>query len=95
MTVTTRSSQHDEILQETAARLIHILDVDKAIYACRDNYWHSVLPFILAYKRSIDRRPRPFGFAREDRNPRCHTLSQTVTQRHPLTPKTASPAIAA
>ncbi len=95
MTMTARSSRNDEILQETAARLIHILGADKAIYACRSNYWHGVLPFVLAYKRSQDRQPRPLGFMREDRNHRHHALSQTVTQRHSLTPKTASTAIAA
>jgi len=95
MTMAARSSRNDEILQETAARLIQILGVDKAIYACRSNYWHGVLPFALAYKRSLDQQTRPFGFMREDRNHRRHELSQTVTERHPLTPKTASLAIAA
>lgn len=95
MTMTARSSQNDEILQETAARLIQILGVDKAIYACRSNYWHGVLPFVLAYKKSLDRKTRSFGFLRQDRNHHRHGRSQTVTQRHPLTPKTVSPAIAA
>jgi hypothetical protein len=95
MTMTVRSSRNDEILQETAARLIHILGVDKAIYACRINYWHGVLRFILAYEKSLDRQPRPCGFMRPDRDVSCRLLSHAVTIRRHLIPNAAPPAIAA
>jgi hypothetical protein len=63
------------------AGLINILGVDKAIYACRSNYWHGVLRFVLTDKRSLDRQPRPCGFMRPDRNVSRDGLSQTVTNR--------------
>ncbi|MDH3663528.1 MAG: hypothetical protein OEU92_26515 [Alphaproteobacteria bacterium] len=94
MKMTARTSRNDEILQETAARLIHILGVDKAIYACRSNYWHGVLRFVLAYEKSLDRQPRPLVAAPPDGDGR-RALSQTVTNRRHLIPKVASPAIAA
>ena len=95
MTMTARSCRNDEILQETAARLIHILGVDKAIYACRSNYWHGVLRFVLAYKASLDRQRRHIGSVRRDRSVSRDGLSQTVTNRRHLIPNAASPAIAA
>ena len=42
-----RSSQQDEVLQETAARLIDALGIDSAIFICRSNYWHGILRLIL------------------------------------------------
>lgn len=95
MATAAHSSPHDEILQETAARLIHVLGLDDAVYACRSNYWHRVLRFVLAYKRSVDQSPRPHGFVRPDGNLGNHSLSQTVTERCRMIPKAASPAIAA
>ena len=94
MANTARTSRNDEILQETAAHLIHILGVDKAIYACRSNYWHGVLRFVLAYKKSLDRQPSPVGAAHPDGD-RRRALSQTVTKRHQSIPKAATLAIAA
>lgn len=40
-------SQDNEILQETATRLIKALGVETAISICRSNYWHGVLQLIL------------------------------------------------
>ena len=95
MTMMTRTFVNNDILQETAARLIHILGVDKAIYTCCSNDWHGVLSFVLAYKRSLGPKPCAFGLVRSDRRHRHHGVSQTVTNRRHLIPKTASPAIAA
>ncbi len=95
MATAAQSSPHDEIHQETAARLIHVLGLDDAIYACHSNYWHAVLRFVLAYKRSVDQSHRPHGFARPDGNVRDHSLSQTVTERCRMIPKAVPPAIAA
>ena len=95
MATTVQSSPHDEILQETAARLIHVLSLDHAIYACRSNYWHGVLRYVLAYKNLVDQQHRPQDFARPGGNVRDHSLSHAVTERCRMTPKATSPAIAA
>lgn len=95
MATIAKSSQHHEALEETAARLIHILGLDNAIYACRSNYWHGVLRFVLAYKTFVDQQPRPHGFARRERNAKVHAVLQTVTQRDRLIPNAIPPAIAA
>ena len=58
MTSLVHSSQLDEILQETAARLITILGLDSAIHVCRSNDWVRVLRFVLAYKKAVSLTPR-------------------------------------
>lgn len=95
MVMTAQSSRHDETLQKTAARLIYILGLDGAIYACRSNYWHGVLRFVLAYKTSLDRQPQPHGSADSERNVERRAVLQTVTQRCQVTPTTTPSDIAA
>lgn len=90
-----QSSQHNETLQKTAARLIYILGLDGAIYACRSNDWHGVLRFVLAYETSLDQQPRSYGSADTECSIKRRAVLQTVTQRCELTPITAPPAIAA
>jgi len=95
MATTAQPSPHDESLQETAARLIHVLGLDHAAHACRSNYWHGVLRFVLAYKRSVDQQHRSYGFARHNGDIETPCLSQAVTERCRMIPKAAPSAIAA
>lgn len=53
MTSLADSSQSNDVLQETATRLINSLGPDSAIYICRSNYWSGVLRLVLAYKDSL------------------------------------------
>jgi len=89
MTMSAQTSQHDDILQKTAARLIYVLGVDYAINECRNNNWSAVLRFVLAYRTFLDQQPRPFGFAR--RRPPVWL----DTFRHTMSPTVSEPAIAA
>ncbi len=50
MDISSQSSQQEEILQETAARLIDAMGIDTAIFICRSNYWHGVLRLVLERK---------------------------------------------
>ncbi|MEM9440878.1 MAG: hypothetical protein AAGA73_10575 [Pseudomonadota bacterium] len=72
MDISSKSSQQDMILQETAARLIDAMGIDTAIYICRSNYWHGVLRLILERKN----KPRSFDAFREspDQHERLHSL---------------------
>ncbi len=47
MNSTTTLRRENDILQETATRLINALGVETAIYICRSNYWHGVMQLIL------------------------------------------------
>ena len=89
MATSVQPSQHDEILQKTAARLIYILGVDDAIDTCRSNDWSTVLRFVLAYQRFLNQRPHPFGF------PGRRPAAWLDTFRHTLSPTVSEPAIAA
>ena len=46
MTDAPQKTGSDDVLRETARRLIETLGVDGAIYVCRSNYWHGVLRLI-------------------------------------------------
>ncbi|MGI9416254.1 MAG: hypothetical protein ACR2RA_00295 [Geminicoccaceae bacterium] len=41
-----RTTNSDDVLKETALRLIKALGVEGAIFVCRSNYWHGVLRLI-------------------------------------------------
>jgi len=43
----------NELLKETATRLIKALGVDMAIFICRSNYWHGVLQLILDQEANL------------------------------------------
>ncbi|MGI9450104.1 MAG: hypothetical protein ACR2QH_05620 [Geminicoccaceae bacterium] len=53
MNTTITLSKDNELLQETATRLIKALGVDMAIFICRSNYWHGVLQLILDQESSM------------------------------------------
>ena len=77
MNATITVSKDNELLQETATRLIKALGVDMAIFICRSNYWHGVLQLILDQKSSLT--------AAADVEPvsepiRLHSLPRTTVQ---------------
>ena len=78
MAMTAQSSQHDDALQTTAARLIYILGLDDAMATCRSNGWPEVLRFVLAYKTFNDRQPT-LRFSAHKPSLACHKPSQNVT----------------
>ncbi len=57
--------QDDEILQETATRLVKAMGVETAISVCRSNYWHGVLRLILDQR--ADKTGRTGDMASTDR----------------------------
>ncbi|MGI9492595.1 MAG: hypothetical protein ACR2QF_09375 [Geminicoccaceae bacterium] len=52
MNTTITLSKDNELLQETATRLIEALGVEMAIFICRSNYWHGVMQLILDQEAS-------------------------------------------
>lgn len=76
MDISSRSSQQDEILQKTAARLIDAVGIDNAIFVCRSNYWHGVLRLVL------ERREKPrlvvANHGRSDEYDRLHSPRQSA-----------------
>ncbi|MGI9435843.1 MAG: hypothetical protein ACR2Q4_13625 [Geminicoccaceae bacterium] len=73
MEIAARSSQQDEILQETASRLIDALGLEGAIFVCRSNYWHGVLRLIEARKHGAQTQ-RPQGKPSSACPNRLHSL---------------------
>lgn len=80
MNSTTAFSQKNDILQETATRLINALGVESAIYICRSNYWHGVLQLILDQKAGLAAPLQNMQSARTDLSARLHSLPQTTVQ---------------
>lgn len=79
MDISSRSSRQDEMLQETAARLIDAVGIDSAIFVCRSNYWHGVLRLVL------ERRKKPrlviTDHSRSDRSDRLDSPRQSAILR--------------
>ncbi|MEM8951873.1 MAG: hypothetical protein AAGA21_24690 [Pseudomonadota bacterium] len=78
MAIATDIATDQETLEEIAARLIFLLGLDKAIRACRGNAWHSVLPFVMAYKKATENRVQSFGFFRPSRAQRAPAMSLPI-----------------
>ncbi len=75
----------NDLLQETAARLIKALGVDMAIFICRSNYWHGVLQLILDQKEKLAASAEDNQGSRTEELTSVHRLPQThgqVDQRH-------------
>lgn len=68
--------QDNDILQETATRLIEALGVETAIYICRSNYWHGVQHLIEMQATAIDQQAQ-YTKAESTTSPaRLHSLPQ-------------------
>lgn len=78
MDITARTSQQDEILEETATRLIDALGLEAAIFVCRSNYWHGVLRLVLARRNDGSVQSHQHDNLHALCPSRLHSLPQTV-----------------
>ena len=81
MDTAVRFADDNEILRETATRLIDALGLEGAIYICRSNYWHGVLRLVMAQGTGPQAQPRQGGHSDPDSPARLHSLPQAATRQ--------------